>query len=85
MRTEIFRFRKEEGQPPLIGYLPALYPDRDEYKKMMELCFRMGLRFIEVGIPSENPYLDGLVIRQVLTELIGETHGLQRFLEESQG
>lgn len=83
MRTEIFRFREKEGYPPLIGYLPALYPNRDDYNKMLELCFKIGLRFVEVGIPTENPYLDGLVIRQVLTELRRETHGLQRFLQES--
>ena len=83
MRTEILRFRNEKGQAPLIGYLPALYPDKDKYKEIMELCFSMGLEFIEAGIPTENPYLDGQVIQKALAELISDTRGLQRFVQES--
>jgi len=70
MRAEIFNFRKEGGFPPLIGYLPALYPNPEVFEHITNLCFQLGLRFMEVGIPTENPYLDGSVIRKALKKLI---------------
>ena len=83
MRTDIFRFRKGKGYPPLIGYLPALYPNPEDYEKIMSLSFKLGLRFMEVGIPTDNPYLDGYVIRRALTKLIQKKIEQKKYLNES--
>ncbi len=83
MRKEIFRFKEKNGYPPLIGYMPALYPDCDEYKNIMTLCFNSGLRFVEVGIPVENPYLDGSIISSALLELTQKKTEPEEFLKES--
>ena len=83
MKQEILSFKEREKHPPLIGYLPALYPDTAGYREMLGLCSRLGLRFIEVGIPCENPYLDGPVIQQALTAVLKSVPDPLRTMEAS--
>lgn len=83
MRAEIFSFRKEEGCPPLIGYLPALYPNRKDFEKTTILSSQLGLRFMEVGIPTENPHLDGRIISQALKYLIQKETESKKYLNKS--
>lgn len=58
--------RMNTGGPHLVGYLPALYPDAEHYRALLASCAANGLQFIEIGIPSENAYLDGTIIRDAL-------------------
>ncbi len=83
MRTEILRFRKEEGSPPLIGYLPALYPNPEDFERIATICFQLGLKFMEVGIPIENPYLDGHIISKALKDLSQRKTELKEYLSGS--
>ncbi len=83
MKQEILSFKDRERHPPLIGYLPAFYPDTAAYQEMMGLCSLLGLRFIEVGIPCENPYLDGPLIQQALTAVLKSAPDPFRVLEDS--
>ncbi len=54
------------GQPLLIGYLPAFYPDLQSYREALKCCAAQGLVFLEIGIPCDEPYLDGEVITEAL-------------------
>jgi len=50
----------------IIGYLPGLYPDRDTYKKALEIIADSGIRVMEIGIPGAIGELEGGVIADAL-------------------
>ena len=83
MRNKIFDFIRKTGSSPLIGYLPALYPDSETYKTLLDQSFRMGLSFIEVGIPTEDPYLDGQIIQDALKKVFQSGLDSRELLIES--
>ena len=72
MKESIIDFRARNGKPPLIGYLPALYPDTDIYGELLDTSLSLGLNFMESGIPSLNPYLDGKIIGRALSQLMNK-------------
>jgi xylulokinase len=59
-------FRDNHDGPSLIGYLPALYPDEQSYMRTLDACRQAGLRYLEIGIPTLDPYLDGKTIIEAL-------------------
>ncbi|MDX9985433.1 tryptophan synthase subunit alpha, partial [Sphaerochaeta sp.] len=59
-------FRDNHNGPSLIGYLPALYPDEQSYMRTLDACRQAGLRYLEIGIPTLDPYLDGKTIIEAL-------------------
>lgn len=83
MRKELLAFKAEYKNPPLIGYLPSLYPDSGKAEELMNLAYKSGLRFIETGLPTENPYLDGAVIQKALLDLSGSEKTAEDFLSGS--
>lgn len=46
-----------------VGYLTAGYPDEESFLRIVRNCEERGLHIFEIGYPSQNPYLDGEVIR----------------------
>lgn len=66
MQHYVPMFRRQDQAPSLVGYLPALYPNKDEYMHILKACAQAGLRYLEIGIPVENPYLDGKAIQDAL-------------------
>jgi tryptophan synthase alpha chain len=61
--------RKQE-RVPLVGYLPAGYPDMNGFTRILQSLGRAGLRVMEIGVPDENPYLDGDIIRNAMSEVV---------------
>ena len=47
----------------VIGYLVAAYPDRERFFDVLKESAR-GLDVLELGYPSEKPYLDGHLIQE---------------------
>jgi len=51
------------GRKLLVGYLVAGYPDSERFFDVLKESAR-GLDILELGYPSEKPYLDGPLIRE---------------------
>jgi len=83
MRKELLAFKDEYKNPPLIGYLPALYPDPEQADELILSAYETGLRFIETGIPTDNPYLDGEVIKRAMLDLSSNEMPIQKYHCES--
>lgn len=47
----------------LVTYLVAGYTNKEEFLKTIEECNRCRADILEIGIPSQNPYSDGDVIK----------------------
>lgn len=57
----------------LAIYLTVHYPDPDTFFAILDVLEANDVRYLELGIPSENPNLDGEVVkethRQVITDI----------------
>lgn len=54
----------QEGQPKLVGYLTAGYPDRERFFQIAAQCQQAGMHIFEIGFPAADPYADGEIIRK---------------------
>lgn len=54
----------EKNSHVFVGYITAGYPDEDTFMEVTKETCKRGLSILEVGFPSENPYVDGEVIKQ---------------------
>ena len=46
-----------------VGYLPAAFPTREDFIRIIKNCEKEGIQIFEIGFPSSNPYSDGEVIQ----------------------
>ncbi len=46
-----------------VGYLPAGFPTKEDFLRIIKNCEQEGLKIFEIGFPSLNPYYDGEVIQ----------------------
>ncbi len=54
----------------LVFYLTLHYPDRETFFKILELLDHKKAGFVEIGIPVDNPFVDGAVIQQTHKEAL---------------
>lgn len=76
-----FQRTHEMGRATLIGYLPAGFPAVDRFCEIVKVAARDGLDILEIGLPVEDAYLDGPVIRSALQSLIAQGVTVDRALE----
>ncbi|MFA6733082.1 MAG: tryptophan synthase subunit alpha [Sphaerochaeta sp.] len=78
-------FRDKGTSPSLVGYLPALYPDEASYVRTLDAARQAGLRYLEIGIPSVDPYLDGKAISEALLSVQKEHPDVQEVVQKAVG
>lgn len=76
-----FQRAHEMGRAALIGYLPAGFPAVDRFCEIVKAAASGGLDILEIGLPVEDAYLDGPVIRSALQSLIAQSVTVDRALE----
>jgi len=67
--TQTFLQARALGYTVLIGYLPAGFPTPAAFLDIVEVAITSGLRILELGLPTDNPYLDGPVIQEALSQV----------------
>ncbi|WP_146341430.1 tryptophan synthase subunit alpha [Nesterenkonia sp. NBAIMH1] len=72
---------KERKGAAFIGYLPAGYPDRDTSIAAAIALAENGADVVEIGIPYSDPVMDGPVIQQATTEVLGRGFRLDEVFE----
>ena len=58
-----------QGRIALLGYLPAAWPSESGFRECVEAAFLAGLDILEVGLPAEDPFMDGDVIRKAVASV----------------
>ena len=53
----------EKEKHLFVGYLPAAFPTREDFLRIIKNCEKEGIQIFEIGFPSPNPYSDGEVIQ----------------------
>ncbi|WP_147822550.1 tryptophan synthase subunit alpha [Salidesulfovibrio onnuriiensis] len=61
---------KAQGRTALIPYLPAGYPDRDQFWKELEMLDAAGAAIIEIGMPFSDPVADGPVVEAACLQVL---------------
>jgi tryptophan synthase alpha chain len=69
-----FRIAKNTGHPAIIGYLPTGYPEPGIYCDMVKAATSGGLSVMELGLPVDQPILDGQIIQKALKTI--RKHGV---------
>lgn len=62
---------KAEGRAAFVGYLPAGYPDKETSIAAAIALVENGADVLEIGIPYSDPVMDGPVIQQATSEVLG--------------
>ena len=62
--TNQIQLRRESNEIALVGFLPIGFPNEKEFKELVNISVNEGVDAIELGIPIDNPYLDGKIIRE---------------------
>jgi tryptophan synthase alpha chain len=63
------------GDPVLVGYLPAGFPDKDTAIAAAQAMAKAGAGIIEIGLPYSDPLMDGPVIADAVHQaLVKGTH-----------
>ncbi|HEY8426233.1 MAG TPA: tryptophan synthase subunit alpha [Limnochordales bacterium] len=61
-----FERAKAASRIVLVGYLPAGFPEPGRFAGVVQEAAACGLDVLELGLPVDDPFLDGPVIRQAL-------------------
>jgi len=61
-----FARARQAGRLVVVGYLPAGFPDPSQFVELVQVAAAAGLDVLELGLPAEDPHLDGPVIRRAL-------------------
>ncbi|HEB10725.1 MAG TPA: tryptophan synthase subunit alpha [Spirochaetales bacterium] len=69
---ELFLECKKEKIPALIGYLPAGYPTSTEFIERVHQAALAGLGCMEIGIPTRDTNLDGIVISTAMNQVVNQ-------------
>lgn len=62
--TEYLTLKKNNNEPIIVAYLPALYPNKKISKKWIKLLLNNGVDAVELGFPSKKPEMDGKLISE---------------------
>lgn len=69
------------GRSAFIGYLPAGFPDQQSCIEAAVALSDNGADVIEIGIPYSDPVMDGPVIQQATTQVLGRGFRMDEVFE----
>ena len=79
--TAAIRAANEAGQPALVPYMTAGYPDKDRFIDTLRAVAREG-DVVEVGVPFSDPMADGVTIQRASHAAIAAGVSLRWILAE---
>lgn len=70
-----------DSRKALTVYLMASYPNKERFYTIIDLMERSGVDILELGIPVEEPYLDGKVISDANKTVLDEGFSKETLIE----
>ncbi len=67
--TLAFTAARAKNRALLIGYLPVGFPTPQAFASLVETAAE-GLDALELGLPCQDPFMDGQIIRQAMTRVL---------------
>jgi tryptophan synthase alpha chain len=75
------RARRDRGEPALVPFVTAGFPDADTSLALLRGCAERGCEVVEVGVPFSDPVADGPVIQQASQAALERGMTLRRALD----
>ena len=72
---------RARGRGPLIGYLPAGFPDVETSVRAATTLARSGVDILEFGVPYSDPVMDGPVIQSACQRALERGFHVSRLFE----
>ncbi len=72
----------KQGKMGLIPYLPAGFPNREQFWKELEELDAAGVSVIEIGMPFSDPVADGPVVEKAALKCLADGINLTWILDE---
>lgn len=63
----------------IVIFLTYLYPNRDDFFKILDLLDKSNIFGVEIGLPDENAYLDGDTIKDINKKILKRGFSLEEF------
>ena len=79
--TERIKRTNAEGKKAVIPYIPAGFPDKETFWKLLEEMDAQGVAAIEIGIPFSDPVADGSVVEAAALQCLADGVTLARTLD----
>ena len=54
----------------LIIYITFMYPNKEKFFEILTMLDKCQADVVEIGIPAENPYLDGDIVKHTYEEVL---------------
>lgn len=67
----------------IIPYIPALFPNKNDFKNAIKILEENNTKYMEIGILSENPYLDGNAISNAMKNILSSGISVEKSIEET--
>jgi tryptophan synthase alpha chain len=80
--TDRIRVANASGRKAVIPYLPAGFPDKDQFWRELAALDAGGADVIEIGVPFSDPVADGPVVEQASLECLERGVNLAWILKE---
>jgi tryptophan synthase alpha chain len=81
--SETIRAAARDGEPALIAYLTAGFPERDEFATHLR-ALAAAADVVEVGVPFTDPMADGVTIQRASLAALAQGVSLRWILDELQ-
>ena len=78
---EIAAGLKADGQPTLVPFLTAGWPDTVTFKRLVAAAAQAGCRILEIGVPFSDPVADGPAIQAASAEALARGMTLAKAIE----
>ncbi|RRD94133.1 tryptophan synthase subunit alpha [Clostridiales bacterium COT073_COT-073] len=65
----------------IIFYLPLFYPDKKRFYKILDLFEKYKVDYVEIGLPAEDPYMDGERIFRAHQQILQMQYSDMQYLE----
>ncbi len=79
--TEAIRSAAAEGEPALLAYLTAGYPQREKFREQVR-ALAAAADVVEVGVPFTDPMADGVTIQRASLAALAQGVNLKWILAE---
>lgn len=63
----------------IVIFLTYLYPNRDDFFKILDLLDKSNIFGVEIGLPDKNAYLDGDTIKDINKKILKRGFSLEEF------
>src|SRR5579863_10184480 len=79
--TQAIRGAAAQGEPALVAYLTAGYPQRERFREYVR-ALDAGADVVEIGVPFTDPMADGVTIQRASLAALAQGVSLRWILAE---